>query len=232
MRKYSWKRKRRQTLRDYGKEITRRAETLHKKFYNASRHKKSFRGPSLYFHQRALSSGRLHDFKKQLEYIYATLASWGMHRMGKGGAKMVDFQDFEKSITKVKQQINQAKSMKLTDIKDDNWLVLKNIFDGIKVMESEAKLVGHSKVMAHLLPNLVPPIDREHTLKFLRKSHPKGKDAEWKLMRNLLKDFFIPIAGDEKFPKLAQRWLNKKKKFPWDTSIPKIIDNLVIAAAK
>ena len=44
---------------------------------------RDFGGPSVYFHQqsiRAQASAFLGD--RHIEMIYATLASWGMHRMG------------------------------------------------------------------------------------------------------------------------------------------------------
>jgi len=33
-----------------------------------------------------------------IEYIYATLASWGMHRMGPGSSKMEDYDKFKFSV--------------------------------------------------------------------------------------------------------------------------------------
>lgn len=47
----------------------------------------SFLGPSLYFSQEALKACQT-DFlgERHIEMVYATLASWGMHRTGTGGA--------------------------------------------------------------------------------------------------------------------------------------------------
>jgi hypothetical protein len=63
---------------------------------------KEFGGPSVYFHVQSIKeqeSNFLSD--RHIEMIYATLASWGMHRMGdpeETKAKMVEFVDFRKSI--------------------------------------------------------------------------------------------------------------------------------------
>src|SRR3989338_8691006 len=63
-----------------------------------------FTGPSLYFHRRAIARrsqvprSRLAQDKLFTEYVYATLASWGMHRMGAGGAKLVSFKQFADSL--------------------------------------------------------------------------------------------------------------------------------------
>jgi len=62
-------------------------------------------------------------------------------------------------------------------------------------MASGTSLIGHSKVMAHLMPNIVPPIDREYTLNFL-KGHSQiqnGLDGEWDLMRSIIEGLFIPL---------------------------------------
>jgi len=114
--------------------------------------------------------------------------------------------------------------------KNSDWFLLEKIFRNINVMESRASLVGNSKVMAHLLPNIVPPIDREHTLKYLRGNTniKNDLDYEWKLMHEIIGTFFIPIAGDMTFLRKANTWINDQLSFPWDTSILKVIDNLVV----
>jgi hypothetical protein len=71
-------------------DILANAQSYHDIYYKAQ----TFHGPSLYFHRRALESWDYPDLSRHLEYIYATLASWGMHRMGRGGAKMLDFETF------------------------------------------------------------------------------------------------------------------------------------------
>lgn len=58
----------------------------------------AFPGPSLYFHERAIDRRRVHDDavslfadEQFLEYVYAMLPAWGMHRMGKQAAKVGPF---------------------------------------------------------------------------------------------------------------------------------------------
>lgn len=198
-------------------------EKLHKKYYST----RTFYGPSLYFHKRALIKS-----DNKYEYIYAALTSWGMHRMGKGGAKMTDFETFIKSINTVKQHIEKLKNKKLENLKEKDFEVLEEIFKNIQIMETKTKIVGHSKVIAHLLPNVVPPIDREYTFYFLKgsKSIVNDLDKEWILYKTFIQEFFQKISIDKRFKKFAIKSLKNKKEFPWDTSIPKIIDNLVIAA--
>jgi hypothetical protein len=58
----------------------------------------AFPGPSLYFHLRAIERRREHQTASSLledglflDYAYAVLPAWGMHRMGPQAAKVSDF---------------------------------------------------------------------------------------------------------------------------------------------
>lgn len=203
-------------------------EKLHDTFYVAD----VFNGPSLYFHGKALAAKNVPDIERYLEYIYATLVSWGMHRMGSGGSKMVGFDEFKNSVAGLKDEIQEAQNISYQDIKESDWNILKNIFGKIKIMKSGTSLVGNSKVMAHMIPNMVPPIDRAYTLRYLKENLRNGHDYEWSLMRNIIENFFIPVSKDINFVFQSNHWMANQKKHPWDTSPFKIIDNLIIAAVK
>jgi hypothetical protein len=45
-----------------------------------------FTGPSLPFHLGALEAGKGADLSRFAESVYALLAAWRMHRMGRGGS--------------------------------------------------------------------------------------------------------------------------------------------------
>jgi len=201
-------------------------ETLHQLFYA----KAIFSGPSLYFHRKALEARHMPDNERYLEYVYATLVSWGMHRMGAGGSKMLPFNEFKSSVDILKNEISEAQNIDITNITVADWVRLEKIFKGIKIMKTETNIVGNSKVMAHLMPNIVPPIDRAYTLRYLKETVKNGHEFEWPLMKNIIEKFFIHIATNKSFSNLANRWMGDQNKNPWDTSAFKIIDNLVIAA--
>ncbi|MFQ5754266.1 MAG: hypothetical protein ACE5HI_19945 [bacterium] len=209
-------------------DILSNAEKYHDKFYEVEK----FRGPSLYFHRRTLEMIDSPNFDLYLEFIYATLASWGMHRMGQGGSKMQSFEVFKDSIKKIREEIDHARKIDHRKMNDANWEVLRKIFRNVKVMASGTSLVGNSKVMAHLCPNIIPPIDREYTLRYLKGNTniKNGIDVEWNLMREIIEEFFIPVAKDSIFENKATRWINNQSEYPWDTSILKVVDNLVIGA--
>ena len=211
-------------------EILKQAERYHRQFYAV----KTFGGPSLYFHRRALGQNGGTLAKQRSEIIYAVLSSWGMHRMGKGGSKMQPFDIFDASIRSVGAEVTKAKRIAPALMTESDWALIEFIFKRLKVMESKTSIVGHSKVMAHLLPNVIAPVDREYTLKFLfgNGTISNNLNSEWLLMRKIHEEFFFPIANNKQFHKQASTWLNTPQRWPWDTSPLKIIDNLVIGAMK
>jgi hypothetical protein len=90
-------------------------------------------------------------------------------------------------------------------------------------MASQSKLVGVSKALHFLLPDLVTPVDNKYTLFFFKKSSGKNKEF------NTFEDVFI------KTYRITDSLLLKENDFDgkhWNTSIPKLIDNAIIGFYK
>ena len=215
-------------LRPKVQDVLRNADKYHESYYAVN----TFRGPSLHFHRRALGlegevSGRL-----QFELIYAVLTSWGMHRMGARGAKMQPFDTFERSVSLLSGDLAALCHSDSANMAAEGWSRLERVFRGIDVMASGTSLVGNSKVMAHLLPNVVSPIDRAYTLTHLfgNGNVQNDLDSEWLLMRKILEGFFYPIANEAVVREKAAEWISDKARYPWDTSMLKVVDNLLIGA--
>lgn len=194
-------------------------ELYHNYFYKYNQ----FTGPSIYFHLRALTADNI----SKPEMTYALLVSWGMHRMG-GGAQMNDYETFCNSISACSHTFQLLKGKKLSDISESDFDILLHIFDNLNPMRSSKKIVGVSKVMAHYLPDIIAPIDNEYTFKFIcgKPSAPINW-TEKDIFKNIHLKLFKPIVSDRKFIGLTTKWLGNKE-FPWDTSLPKIVDNLII----
>ena len=81
-------------------------------------------------------------------------------------------------------------------------------------------------------PNIVPPIDREYTLRYLYGTTTIANDVdkEWRMMGEIMSGFFIPVASDAAFAARADKWIALQR--PWDTSVMKVIDNLLIGSRK
>ena len=137
----------------------------------------TFSGPSVYFHRRAIERRRLHGAAEDLladelflEYVYAVLPSWGMHRMGAQRAKVTEFDQLIGSIraaTPVLQElwpldITELDPMAVPAVAEQAWQVIASI----RASTSETQIVAGTKVLHHILPDLIPPIDRQYTFRF------------------------------------------------------------------
>ena len=209
-------------------DITENCVKYHDQYYKET----GFTGPSLHFHIRALELKN----PEKIEFVYAALTAWGMHRMGKKGAKLNNFDVFEKSINDCESIFRKLDNTKLEDSSGLEFDRIKDLFDTLNPMASGFKIVGVSKVLAHYIPDIIAPIDRQYTFQFLNQK--KGKTTpplnwdEYELLREIHLRLFKPVALNEKFREQAFKWLDKKSDHPWDTSIPKIIDNLIIGKLK
>ena len=210
--------------------------------------KDEFGGPSVYFHVQAIKEQ--HDnflSNRHLEMIYATLASWGMHRMGaskKTKTKMVDFSDFKGSI------IQHASFLKGSiDLRMDSCTLqqyeeyieqLKKVYCTLKVSISKATIVAHSKTLSHILPNLIPPVDRQYTVRFFTQNDrnfftKKGKYRQISLPANLESQFRFFEKYCNKMKHLFDQCDNSMFSIDnntFNTSFPKIMDNLIMSFVK
>ena len=196
----------------------------------AERIKEKFDGPSAYFYLKVIkmvkNSGKdyikLFDDERFMEYLYATLCSWGMHRMDKN-TRMADFEDFKKSIKGQKCRFDKLKDKVLVKDLHKYKEEIRDLFVVLKVMKraKAPKLVANSKIMHYLLPDFIPPIDKGNSLYFFygRKNIPSGNDEStvfWEILEKF-KEIAVSL-------KLGPQDLKNK----WDTSVPKLIDNAII----
>ena len=204
---------------------------------------KNFEGPSVYFHQKAIECAR-NDKEflgvRHMEYIYATLVSWGMHRMGPKGAKMPAFKptfigepNFSDSILKYEKFFRRWKGVSIETISqtefEDFLRELTTVCFEIQATTLDSRLVSSSKTLAHILPDLVPPIDRQYTLQFFygTKSHPindnKYGEEVFKKVMTAMYNFY----QNPENVKNATDYLNDKGQKFCD-SLPKIFDNIIV----
>jgi len=193
-----------------------------------------FTGPSVYFHLRTLErlrqiglSTALED-KLFFEYLYATLASWGMHRMGPTGAKLVEFTDFVETLKSQKDPVISLQNIKLTQLTEQALQAiidkLWNILSNLRVSISETQLIAGSKTLHHLLPDLTPPIDRAHTLKFVYGYDPVYSSEEQKFKRVFPQLWKIGVRKRD----IILRWMGRG----FHTSETKVIDNAIVGYVK
>ena len=156
----------------------------------------AFPGPSVYFHLKAIERRRTHDTvaglladNRFLEYVYAVLPAWGMHRMGQQSrAKVRDFDAIVAALRANVARLTELWPLRITQLSSADaaeaaeiaWEVIAET----RVSTSRTQIVAGSKTLHHLLPDLIPPIDRQYTFRFFtgQKAVPSGDRAafvEW-----------------------------------------------------
>jgi hypothetical protein len=192
---------------------------------------KPFTGPSLYFHLRTIETLRRHalpcaalDDDEWWERLYATLASWGMHRMGNSWTKLRDLSEIQASFLGQRELIEGLQQMRLSRLTASEATgvarTLWGIMDQLTVGVQDTKLVANSKALHHLLPDLTPPIDRQYILRFFYNNTNINR-AEGILFTELYGQFHrIAREVAPKFPALLGHGMH--------TSETKIIDNAIV----
>lgn len=162
----------------------------------------AFGGPSVYFHQRCLEAAELgYLSERHVEMLYATLTAWGMHRMGDlktTKTKLTDWPTFSHSIATQAAALeafrNKAFLSMTVDAYSEAIMDLRPIYRTLNLSVSRASVVVNSKALFHLLPDLVPPIDRQFTLRFFQQPSDHWRDSNGKFrMVNL------PAGFDNQF---------------------------------
>jgi hypothetical protein len=192
-------------------------------------HRTVFGGPSVHFHVRAIERRMTHETvasalgdQDLLELIYATLASWGMHRMGPKGAKLVEFERFCDGLQQQSEILAALEPFAITDL-DDVGHVTDMIWRAVssaRLSASGTQIVAGTKAFHHLLPDLVPPIDRTYTIRFFHENTLMSRGDE--------------DAFREVYPALVQisagaaDHLTVNDRSPMNTSRTKILDNAIV----
>jgi len=212
--------------------VAQRIEDLCKEF-NAyvNLGKRKYTGPSVYFHRKTMDRFEQmgHSVLKAakdgrfLELLYATLASWGMHRMDKS-AEMPDFKFFADNIAGLASEIDTLSSYQITTllakdtphILDKLWLLI----DRLPGTTGKSKLVANSKLLHHLLPHLVPPIDGANTTIFF--------GCKSKLYAEQKKTFDIVFPQMVSIAQKTRGILDTFSYEGFNSSETKVIDNAII----
>lgn len=186
-----------------------------------------FTGPALDFHFRTLD--RLREcgalaiaFQDNLffEYLYDTLIAWGLRRRG---SKLVEFEAFRSSLRNQKSEIEDLEHCRLTRLSegavdvvaDSLWQILASL----RISKAKTKLIANSKALHHLLPQLMPPIDRQYTLRFFDYKNITGRDE--RTFREIYHQF-------HRIGSRTEETIYKYLGHGFHTSETKVIDNAII----
>jgi len=190
------------------------------KYLEIFREKMQFSGPSIYFHDATIGMRRSADLhtlikdEKFIEYLYAVLTSWGMHSL-RGGPKLLEFDKFAEETKAMGQKVLSLDGKTLGEITKTEINLLYQTLVNNSIMQTNTRIVGNSKLLHHLLPDLIPPIDGANILRFF---DLEGSDIKvFPELMNYFKSIYNKIA-----------WNKISYDGPMNSSRPKLIDNAII----
>jgi hypothetical protein len=219
----------------------------YKKFEERSSKESGWRGPSLFFHQKTISyliekrknSNFSYNFLNEdiifIEYLYATLATWGLHSM-RGPSFMKPFEEFKKEVLRICEGLERIKNLDLT--KEWNEIegckkIINEIFTAPRITTSQNTiLVANSKLLHHLHPYFLPPVDRQFIIRYFYSENINANQIFYSSDIDRQKEIFWEILKEYHnfYHTHTQEIKEIRKNFNtgMETSVAKIIDNIVV----
>lgn len=163
------------------------------------------------------------DSDAYLHAMYSTLEAWGMNtaRGPNGrGSRMQEYDTFAASVRAHKGDIVALERVGLAQIDEDVAGKLWGLIEGMRLSQTKSQMVTGAKALHHLLPRLLPPIDREYTQAFFRYHNPQFQYNPERCF-TLMLPYFARIAQRVDLG----RHVGTAR---WATSESKLIDNAII----
>jgi hypothetical protein len=161
--------------------------------------------------------------------IWETLKAWNMDQRG---AELTTLSKLRTSILSNRGKLVALSKYKLNSLTDadTNSIVLpmlRSLFLGLHVMESKRRIVGVSKTLHFLLPDLVMPIDGTYTLPYFYgyNRYDSTPEGECTTFENIFKET-LKITEQLHLTPIDASGRG------WNTAIPKLIDNAIIGLFK
>lgn len=157
--------------------------------------------------------------KEFLALLWRTLDKW---RMNVRGAKLKPLESFARVFRKCRDQIAALDGLRIDDPAldvSDTEAKLLALIDDLTISDNQARLVGATKALHHLLPELVVPMDRAYTGEFFGWNIARWQHSYPKLLREGL-SYFVRVGRAKK--------LDRYVGSGWHSSRTKVIDNAIV----
>ena len=158
-----------------------------------------------------------------LHSVRATLEKWDMN---KRGAKLVDLSTMCLSIRSFEEHLINSYRYRIEDLAESEIEEVSEkirvLFCGLKIMATKRCIVGVSKALHFLLPDLVMPIDSSNTMLAFYGYNRYDNSAEKEF--DTFRDIFIKSCKIAKRLELSKSDVSGLR---WSCSVPKLIDNAI-----
>jgi len=175
-------------------------------------------------HRRTRNISELIKDDEFTRTVYETLKLWNMNQQG---AVLETYQTVKQSILDCHEylfelydiQLNEITPIKLSSLKDTLFL----FFRDLKIMNSRRRIVGVSKTMHFLLPDLIMPVDGKYTMSAVFGYNRLSRTATAEF-----NDLFYILSRVHDIACKFELTSNDCAPTGWNTSVPKLIDNAII----
>ena len=160
-----------------------------------------------------------------LASLRRTLLAWGV---GRRASRLVASDDFAAALRAVAPSLEALEPLTIDggDLPGDVAGQLWGIIDSLGVVTNKAKLVAGTKTLHHLLPDLIPPMDRAWTGAFFQFHLPEWQDTAGQ--RRIFGIAYTHFAAVARHVHPSQYVTGTG----WRTSRTKILDNALIGFCK
>jgi len=124
-----------------------------------------------------------------------------MHRMGDAKStktKLKNWSAFRGSLLGTSEELKPLRGADIRKLSEREYFdivsALEPAYKKLRLAESDATIVVNSKALFHLLPNLIPPVDRQYTVRFFQQAPNAWRDAKGKF-----KTVTLPSDIDSQF---------------------------------
>lgn len=158
-----------------------------------------------------------------IELVWETLQVWGI---GFRGSRLAPLPEFGAALRAHESALLEIEGLVLEDDGLDvggATAALWRLVADLPITDNKAKIVAGSKTLHHLLPDLIPPIDRQYTGRFFGWPGPYFQERQEASFREALSRF-AEIAKATRPSRLVGNG--------WRTSASKIVDNAIVAFCK
>jgi hypothetical protein len=182
------------------------------------------------FHRRTIDrrttvgsvEAAVHDVEF-LELLYGTLQHWGI---GRRASRLVPLTEFRSTLESHLSQLAELEPLtieSITGIVQSTLTAIDFLISDLSIVDNRARIVAGTKTLHHLLPNLVPPMDRAWTGAFFGWSTLDPQNNQTVILREAF-NAFVEVASVKHPSRLVGAG--------WRTSSTKVLDNAVIGYCK
>ena len=172
-------------------------------------------------HESAATASEDPEFVRAL---YETLQAWGL---GARGSRLRPMMEFSPVVRSVGTILEPLESLRIDAVELDVDKCIESLWKAIestRVTHNNALLVAGTKTLHHLLPDLVPPMDRAYTQTFFGWNNPQFQYNQEECFRVAYAALVLVARRAD-----VARYVGTHR---WHSSVSKVVDNGLVGLVR